>query len=89
MGVLVGCFVLSGELLGEADEELRELGVSSSSSSLLPKGRAEQADKLRAVGFNDHEILEAAFVAGFFNYTNRWVSTIEPVANPGHYSHNR
>ena len=50
---------------------------------------AEQVDKLRAAGFNDHEILEAAFVAGFFNYTNRWVSTIEPVANRGHYSHNR
>ncbi len=50
---------------------------------------SEQADKLRAAGFNDHEILEAAFVAGYFNYTNRWVSTISPVANPGHYSHNR
>lgn len=50
---------------------------------------SQQADKLRAAGFNDHEILEAAFVAGYFNYTNRWVSTIEPVANPGHYSHNR
>jgi uncharacterized peroxidase-related enzyme len=49
----------------------------------------EQVDKLRAAGFNDHEILEAAYVAGFFNYTNRWVSTIEPLANPGHYSHNR
>ncbi len=49
----------------------------------------EQVDKLRAAGFNDHEILEAAFVAGFFNYTNRWVSTIEPVPNPGHFSHNR
>lgn len=48
-----------------------------------------QVDKLRAAGFNDHEILEAAFVAGFFNYTNRWVSTIAPVANPGHFSHNR
>ena len=48
-----------------------------------------QVEKLRAVGFNDHEILEAAFVAGFFNYTNRWVSTIEPIANPGHYNHNR
>jgi hypothetical protein len=23
------------------------------------------------------------------DYTNRWVSTIEPVSNPGHYSHNR
>ena len=44
---------------------------------------------LRKAGFNDHEILEAAFVAGFFNYTNRWVSTIAPVANPGHFSHNR
>ena len=41
------------------------------------------------MGFNDHEILEAAFVAGFFNYTNRWVSTIAPVANPGRFSHNR
>ena len=49
----------------------------------------EQIEKLRAVGFNDHEILEAAFVAGFFNYTNRWVSTIAPIANPGHFSHNR
>ena len=48
-----------------------------------------QIEKLRAVGFNDHEILEAAFVAGFFNYTNRWVSTISPIANPGHFSHNR
>ncbi len=49
----------------------------------------EQVEKLRAVGFNDHEILEAAFAAGFFNYTNRWVSTIKPVANPGHFGHNR
>ncbi len=49
----------------------------------------EQVDKLRAAGFNDHEILEAAYVAGYFNYTNRWVSTIEPLPNPGHYSHNR
>lgn len=49
----------------------------------------DQVDKLRAAGFNDHEVLEAAFVAGFFNYTNRWVSTIKPVANPGHFGHNR
>ncbi|MBQ3853580.1 MAG: hypothetical protein II778_02635, partial [Anaerovibrio sp.] len=49
----------------------------------------EQVDKLRAVGLDDHQILEAAFVAGFFNYTNRWVSTIAPVANPGHFNHNR
>jgi len=49
----------------------------------------EQVDKLRSAGFNDHEILEAAFIAGFFNYTNRWVSTIAPVPNPGHFSHNR
>lgn len=49
----------------------------------------EQVDKLRAAGFNDHEILEAAFVAGYFNYTNRWVSTIAAVPNPGHFSHNR
>ena len=49
----------------------------------------EQVESLRKVGFNDHEILEAAFVAGFFNYTNRWVSTIAPVANPGHFNHNR
>lgn len=49
----------------------------------------DQVDKLRAVGFNDHEILEAAFIVGFFNYTNRWVSTIAPVPNPGHFSHNR
>ena len=50
---------------------------------------AVQVEKLREVGLNDHEILEAAFVAGFFNYTNRWVSTIAPVANSGHFSHNR
>lgn len=49
----------------------------------------EEVDKLRAVGFNDHEILEVAFVVGFFNYTNRWVSTIGAIPNPGHYSHNR
>ncbi len=50
---------------------------------------ADQAEKLRAAGFNDHEIMEAAFVAGFFNYTNRWVATIKPEPNPGHYQHNR
>lgn len=49
----------------------------------------EQVDKLREAGLDDHQILEAAFVAGFFNYTNRWVSTISPVPNPGHFSHNR
>ena len=46
-------------------------------------------NNLRKAGFNDHEILEAAFVAGFFNYTNRWVATIEPLAHPGHFGHNR
>ena len=49
----------------------------------------DQVDKLREVGLNDHEILEAAFVAGFFNYTNRWISTIATIPNDGHYSHNR
>lgn len=49
----------------------------------------EQVEKLREAGLDDHQILEAAYVAGFFNYTNRWVSTIAPVANPGHFSHNR
>lgn len=49
----------------------------------------EQVDKLREAGLDDHQILEAAYVAGFFNYTNRWVSTIAPVANSGHFSHNR
>lgn len=49
----------------------------------------EQIEKLREAGLDDHEILEAAFVAGFFNYTNRWVSTIKPLANPGHFNHNR
>lgn len=49
----------------------------------------DQVDKLREVGFNDHEILEAAFVVGFFNYTNRWTSTIAAIPNDGHYSHNR
>ena len=33
----------------------------------------KEKEKNPPVGFNDHEILEAAFVAGFFNYTNRWV----------------
>ncbi len=46
-------------------------------------------DDLRAAGLNDHEILEAAYVAGFFNYTNRWVATIDPTPNDGHYCHNR
>ena len=50
---------------------------------------ADQVDKLREAGFNDHEILEAAFVAGYFNYTNRWVSTIAPKPNSGHFNHNR
>jgi hypothetical protein len=49
----------------------------------------DQVDKLRNVGFNDHEILEAAYVAGFFNYTNRWVSTIAATPNKEHYNHNR
>ncbi|MDR1377498.1 MAG: peroxidase-related enzyme [Synergistaceae bacterium] len=49
----------------------------------------DQADHLREAGFNDHEILEAAYVAGFFNYTNRWVSTIAPKPNSGHFHHNR
>ena len=44
----------------------------------------DQVEKLRAVGFNDHEILEASFVVGFFNYTNRWVSSIGVIPNPGH-----
>ncbi|MGN7479069.1 peroxidase-related enzyme [Solibacillus silvestris] len=48
-----------------------------------------EVDLLRAAGFNDHEVLEAAYVVGFFNYTNRWVSTIGAIANPGHYGHNR
>ena len=49
----------------------------------------EQLEKLRAVGFNDHEIMAAAFVAGFFNYTNRWANTCMAMPNPAHYSHNR
>lgn len=49
----------------------------------------DQADRLREAGFNDHEILEASFVVGFFNYTNRWVAVIDPKPNDGHYSHNR
>ena len=48
-----------------------------------------QVDKLREAGLDDHQILEAAYVAGFFNYTNRWISTIAPVPNPGHFKHNR
>jgi uncharacterized peroxidase-related enzyme len=49
----------------------------------------DRVDKLREAGFNDHEILEAAFAAGFFNYTNRWISTIAPKPNSGHFNHNR
>ncbi len=49
----------------------------------------KQVEQLRAVGLSDHQILEAAYVAGFFNYTNRWVSTLGVVANDGHYNHNR
>ena len=49
----------------------------------------DQVEQLRAVGFNDHEILEASFVVGFFNYTNRWVSSIGVIPNPGHFNHNR
>lgn len=49
----------------------------------------KEVDLLRMVGFTDNEILEAAFVVGFFNYTNRWVSTIGAIPNPKHYSNNR
>ena len=49
----------------------------------------EQVDRLRQAGFDDHQILEAAYTAGFFNYTNRWVATIAPEVNPGHFKHNR
>ena len=49
----------------------------------------KEVDLLRQAGFNDHEVLEAAFAVGFFNYTNRWVSTIGAIANEGHYGHNR
>ena len=49
----------------------------------------KEVDLLREAGFNDHEVLEAAFAVGFFNYTNRWVSTIGAIANEGHYGHNR
>ncbi|MDR9793259.1 peroxidase-related enzyme [Aeribacillus pallidus] len=49
----------------------------------------KEVDLLREAGFNDHEILEAAFVVGFFNYTNRWVSTIGAIPNKGHFNHNR
>ena len=50
---------------------------------------AEQVEKLRAAGMDDHQILECAYVAGFFNYTNRWVGTIKAMPNLGHYQHNR
>ncbi|MDY4575473.1 MAG: peroxidase-related enzyme [Intestinibacter sp.] len=48
-----------------------------------------QIEKLRAVGFNDHEILEASYVVGFFNYTNRWTAAIGAKPNAGHFDHNR
>lgn len=44
----------------------------------------KEVDLLRGAGFNDDEVLEAAYVAGFFNYTNRWVSTIGAIANQGY-----
>lgn len=49
----------------------------------------KEVDLLREVGFNDNEILEAAFVVGFFNYTNRWVSTIGAIPNLKHNQNNR
>ncbi len=49
----------------------------------------EWVDRLREAGLNDHEILEASYIVGFFNYTNRWVAVIGPKPNDGHYSHNR
>ena len=49
----------------------------------------KEIDLLRVAGFNDHEILEAAYTVGFFNYTNRWVSTIGAIANEKHFNHNR
>lgn len=49
----------------------------------------KEVDLLREAGFNDHEILEAAFVVGFFNYTNRWVSTIGAIPNPKHNQNHR
>ncbi len=48
-----------------------------------------QVQKLREAGLDDHQILEAAFTAGFFNYTNRWVSVIGAIPNQGHFKHNR
>ena len=48
-----------------------------------------QIEKLRAVGFNDHEILEAAFVAGLFYLTKPPGSPPPPIPNPGHFNHNR
>lgn len=50
---------------------------------------AQHTQILREAGCNDHEILEASFIAGFFNFTNRFVSTIGARPNAGHYSHNR
>ncbi|MDO4289626.1 MAG: peroxidase-related enzyme [Eggerthellaceae bacterium] len=32
----------------------------------------ESVDKLRAVGLNDHEIMEAIFTASYFNFSNRF-----------------
>ena len=49
----------------------------------------EWVDRLREAGLNDHEILEASYIVGFFNYTNRWVAVIGPKPNDGHYFHNR
>ncbi len=36
-----------------------------------------------------YEILEASYVVGFFNYTNRWVGVLDPKPNDGHFAHNR
>ena len=84
---LSGNFRTCKEELSKVDYALCEYAWYVTANPLEITG--EQIDKLRDVGLNDHEILEAAFVAGFFNYTNRWVSTIDPVVNPGHFKHNR
>ncbi len=84
---LSGNFRAAKRMLSDADYALCEFAwhLTAHPTEITEK----QFNDLKAAGFNDHQILEAAFVAGFFNYTNRWVSVIDPVINPGHFSHNR
>lgn len=46
-------------------------------------------DSLRAVGLNEHEVLEAVFVAAYFNFSNRFATALGIKANAEHFASNR